>query len=128
MNFQEDLKNSIFNADPTLDRTQLLEDIFKSFTAKMFEYIVSKAGNDRLPFDSIVTVKKNLINEFRTTSLAEYQKSEEWYDELFEKTVKEILEYAALAHQGVDRVNLANQNLEINPDAYKFEKGIYLPK
>jgi hypothetical protein len=127
MDFQKDLRDSIFNSDEKIDREQLLEDIFKSFVAKMFEYVISRQGGDRLPFDSIVTVKNNLINEFRTASLGEYQKSEEWYDELFEKTIKEILQHAALAHKGENKVSYANQNLEINPAAYKHEKGLYLP-
>jgi len=127
MDFQKDLENSILNADPNVDRIQLLEDVFKSFVAKMFEFVVSKTGKDRLPFDALVTVQKNLISEFRSASLGEYQRSVEWYDELFNKTVREILEFAALSHQGVDRVNLANQNLEINTEAYKFEKGLFLP-
>jgi len=125
MNFQEDLKKSILNADPKLDKKQLLEDIFKSFVSKMFEFVISKHGKNRIPFEAIVTIKKNLINEFRLTSLGEYQQSEEWYDNLFEKTVKEILEFASLAHDGIDEIKRANQNFEININAYKFEKGIY---
>jgi len=127
MDFQEDLQSSIFNADPKLDKAQLLEDIFKSFVAKMFEFVLSREGGNRLPFDSLVTVKKNLINEFRQAALSEHQRSEEWYGELFEKTVKEIFEHASLSHKGVDQAKFANQQFEINPEAYKFEKGLYRP-
>jgi len=120
MGFQEDLRNSIINADPKLDREQLLSDIFKSFVAKLFEHVLQK--DNRLPFDAMVEVKRNLINEFKTASLDEYQQSMQWYDDLFEKTVKEILESAALAHQGVDLVTRAPQNFEVNPS------GLYIPK
>ena len=128
MGFQEDLKNSIFNPDPNLDRKQLLEDVFKSFVARLFEHVMTRrtTNQSRLTFDELVHVKKNLINEFRTAQLAEYQQSEQWYDDLFETTVKEIFE--STAHQGVSNVGVANQNLEINKEAYKFEKGLFLPK
>lgn len=125
MNFQEDLKNSIFNTE--LDRTELLTDIFKSFVAKLFEHVLSRKKNNqsRLSVGELVEVKRNLINEFRTAPLAEYQKSEEWYDNLFETTVKEIFESAQ--HPGIETVQRATQNFEINPKAYKMEGGLYLP-
>jgi hypothetical protein len=126
MNFQEDLKNSIFNTE--LDRTELLTDIFKSFVAKLFEHVLSRKKNNqsRLSVGELVEVKRNLINEFRTAPLAEHQKSVEWYDNLFETTVKEIFESAQ--HQGIETVQRASQNFEINAEAYKMEGGLYLPK
>ncbi len=127
MDFQQDLKKAIVNADPKLDKEDLLVDIFKSFVAKMFEHVMSRKSKNlpRLSVDELITIKRNLINEFRSAELGEYQKSEQWYDDLFELTVKEIVESAS--HQGIETVSLENQNLEINQKAYKMEKGIYRP-
>lgn len=128
MNFQEDLKNSIFNADEKLDKTELLTDIFKTFVAKLFEHVLSRKKNNqsRLTVGELTEVKRNLISEFRSTPLSEHQKTVEWYDELFEKTIKEIFESAQ--HQGIETVQRASQNFEINAEAYKMEGGLYLPK
>jgi hypothetical protein len=122
--FQKDLKNSIFNADPKLDRNELLTDIFKSYVAKMFEITLKKG---RIPFDALVQIKANLISEFRKSDLSEYQKSVEWYENLFDATIKEILSLAASRHKGSDKVANANQNLEINPEVYINEGGLMKP-
>lgn len=122
--FQTDLKNSIFNADPKLDRNELLTDIFKSYVAKLFEMTLKKG---RLPYDALVTIKANLISEFRNAELSEYQKSVEWYEKTFDETIKEILAIAASRHRGVDQVVSANQTLQINPEIYMNEKGLTIP-
>lgn len=115
-------------ADPKLNREELLIDIFKSFVAKMFEHILSsgKSSETRLRMDQVVAIKRNLISEFRQTSLEKHQKPVKWYEDLFEKTVGEIFDTAK--HQGEESYNLANQNLEINADAYKNEGGLFVPK
>lgn len=123
-NFQTELKNSIFNADPKLNRKDLLEDIFKSYVAKLFEKVLAK---EKLPFDALVQVKNNLINEFRQAELSEYQKSIDQYDQLFDDTVKEILNLAASRHQGRDGVTRDHQELVINPEIYIKEKGLTVP-
>ena len=123
-NFQTDLKNSIFNADPKIDRKELLVDIFKSYVAKLFEKVLI---GKKLPFDAMVAVKNNLINEFRQTELSEYQKTVEQYDELFDETVKEILNIAAMRHKGIDTVGKQNQELVINPEIYIQEHGMTVP-
>ena len=123
-NFQTELKNSIFNADPKLNRKDLLDDIFKSYVAKLFERVLSK---EKLPFDALVQVKNNLISEFRSAELSEYQKSVEQYDELFDNTVKEILSLAASRHQGNDSVARGQQELIINPEIYINEGGLSVP-
>jgi hypothetical protein len=124
-NFQTELKNSIFNADPKLNRKDLLDDIFKSYVAKLFEKVLAK---EKLPFDALVQVKNNLINEFRSAELSEYQKSVEQYDELFDNTVKEILSLAASRHQGNDKVTRGSQELVINPEVYIREhNGLTVP-
>jgi len=122
--FQKELKNSIFNADPKLDRNELLIDIFKSYVAKMFELVITKKG---LPYDSLVQIKANLINEFMNAELSEYQKNTKWYDKLFDDTVKEILNFAAHQHSGQDMVADANQTLQINPEVYINEGGLIKP-
>lgn len=128
--FQKDLHDSIFDADPKLDRAELLVDIFKIYVAKLFELVISrrKLPKGRIPYDALVEVKSNLISEFRKTDLAEYQRSIEWYEELFDKTVQEILNDAALAHRGSNIIHAAPQQLEINPEAYINEGGLFLPK
>jgi len=123
-NFQKELKDAIFNADIKLDRKELLTDIFKSYVAKLFERVLVRG---RVPFDAMVQIKNNLINEFRSADLSEYQKSVEQYDELFDATVKEILNQAALRHKGVDTIHRGAQNLEINPEIYINEGGMIKP-
>ena len=123
-NFQRDLKNSIFNADPKLDRKELIKDIFKAYVAKLFEKVVV---NGRMPYDVVVQVRNNLISEFRLTELSEYQMSIEQYELLFDETVKEILDLAAMRHKGIDTVDRANQNFEINPEIYINENGLIKP-
>ena len=125
--FQKELKKSIFGSDATkVDREELLTDIFKAYVAKLFEYNLSKEKKDRIEFGAMVEIKRNLISEFRKTELGEYQKSTEWYEDLFDETVKEIFNEAALSHKGVNNVNM-NQRLEINPEAYINEGGLFIP-
>lgn len=123
-NFQDELKKSIFESDPKLNRSELLVDIFKCYVAKLFERTLT---NQKLPFQALVQVKNNLINEFRNTELSEYQKSVEQYEQLFDDTVKEILSLSAMRHDGRDEVKIASQQLEINSDVYIKEKGILKP-
>ena len=126
--FQKELKDSIFNSDADkVDRDELLEDIFKSYVAKLFEFTLKRTGDNRLEVDAMIETKRNLISEFRNTELAEYQKSVKWYEDMFDATVKEILNDAAKAHQGSDIVNV-NQTLEINPEAYVKEGGLFVPE
>lgn len=128
MSFQEDLEKSVLQADPKIDREELLVDIFKQFVARMFEFVLSRGAKNetRLPAAAVIEIKNNLINEFRQASLEKHQKPVEWYEELFDKTVGEI--FTEAQHQGEDLSHWAPQNLEINMDAYKHEGGLYLPK
>jgi hypothetical protein len=123
-NFQKELKKSIEGADPKLDRKELLEDIFKIYTAKLFEIAIQKSKTpDRLPYEALVEIKKNLINEFRHTSLEMIQMSVEQYEKLFESTVKEIVESAALAHPGQDSA-IIQSKFDINIPRYKETHNI----
>lgn len=130
-NFQKELKKSIINVDPRLDKKDVLEDIFKTYVAKMFELVLAKSKDPeqgRIEFDAMVQIKRNLISEFRDAELGEHQRSVEWYEDLFDATIQEIFNDAALAHKGVNNVAVANQNLEINPEAYVNEGGLYVPE
>lgn len=82
---------------------------------------------EKLPFEALVQVKNNLINEFRQAELSEYQKSVEQYDQLFDETVKEILNLAASRHKGNDSVARSPQEFIINPEIYIQEKGLSVP-
>jgi len=123
-NFQKELEDSIFKCDEKFNRRELLDDIFKAYVAKLFETVVK---DGKIPYDSMVIVKNNLIREFRAAALSEYQKSEEQYTELFDATVKEILNLAAMRHKGQDTVQREQQNLEINPEIYINEGGLIKP-
>lgn len=127
-NFQKELKSRIFSCDADkFDRNELLEDIFKAYVAKLFEFNLGRKSKDRLEVDVMVEVKRNLISEFRNTELGEYQKSTEWYENLFDETIQEIFNDAAKSHKGVDIVN-SNQTLEISREAYIKEGGLFVPE
>ena len=125
--FQKQLRKAILGVDSSkLNRKSLLEDIFKTGVAKLFEYNLGRKGKDRLELDALIQIKKNLINEFRSAKLGEYQQSEKWYEDLFENTVKEIFEEAARNHNGINQATI-NQTLQINQKAYINEGGLYIP-
>ena len=127
-NFQKDLRDSVLKADPVkFDKKELLTDIFKSYVAKLFEIVLSGKKGNRLEFDAMIQVKANLISEFRKTELGEYQQSVKWYEELFDTAMQEILNDAAQNHQGINQVSI-EQNLEINPNAYINEGGLFIPQ
>jgi len=126
--FRKDLKKSILDADPMkVERKDLLRQIFKAYTAKLFEFTLGRKKEGRMEMDALVETKRNLINEFIGTDLGEYQMSQEWYEDLFDATIKEIFNDASLAHQGADQVNV-NQTLEINPEGYVNNGGLYVPE
>ena len=127
-NFQKELKKSIFGCDPNkFNRNELLEDVFKAYVAKLFEWNLSRKKQNRLEVDALVEIKRNLISEFRKAELGEYQKSTEWYENLFESTVQEIFNDAAKVHQGIDNVSI-EQTLRIDPRAYINEGGLFVPE
>ena len=127
-NFQKDLRDSVLKADPVkFDKKELLTDIFKSYVAKLFEIVLSGKKGNRLEFDAMIQVKANLISEFRNTELGEYQQSVKWYEDLFDTAMQEILNDAAQNHQGINQVSI-EQNLEINPEAYINEGGLFIPQ
>ena len=120
-NFQKELEASINNADPKLDRSELLTMIFKSYIAKCIELRIRY--DSRIEHDAMLKIKENLISEFRKAALAENQKSVEQYEQLFDTSMEEILNDAANAHQGVDIAQVEHRQLEINPELYAMQKG-----
>jgi hypothetical protein len=119
--FQEELKETLLNrTDPNLSRKEVLIDIFKTYTAKMLEQNVLTNKN-RIESSFINMVKAYLITEFRNTELGEFQMSEGQYEELFDKTLKEIFDSASNAHAGVDTIIEGQQELLVDKRAYHHE-------
>ena len=129
MDFKENVEKMMLGAGPEVNRDDLLVDVFKHTIADFFIwYLENKNNGNRLPTEAVIQTKSKLINEFRGMKL-DNQKSVEWYEDLFESTIKEIFNDAALAHRGEDRFEYAHQNLQINKDLYQqTASGIYLPK
>ena len=126
-NFQKELVDSIYKAKPE-ERNEILTMIYKTYVAKMIEILMQRSGHDGLEAGIIDEVKKNLITEFRNASLNEYQRSVEQYEEIFDTTLQEILNYASHVHEGEDSMKFANRVLDINPEAYVNEGGLYVPE
>jgi len=128
--FRKALEDTLNNADHRLDRHELLEDVFKTLVAKLLQTSMENGKGekkDRLEMGALLTAKRELINECRQASLGQYQKSVEDYEKLFQITLEEIFNDASNAHKGEDSVKYANQNLEINKDAYVHEGGLFVP-
>jgi len=128
--FKKDLEKTINEADPRLDKNELLEDVFKISVARLLEHSMNHGSGekrDRLEIDALMTAKQELIREFRSASLGVYQRSVEQYEKLFMKSMEEIFNDASLSHEGQDEVKFAGQNLEINKDAYVNEGGLFVP-
>ena len=112
-NFQEDLVRSVRGCSGSLDPKDVLEDIFKTTVAELMKKNVM-ANKNRMETGFILAMKGFLISEFRKASLQEYQKSEAQYSVLFDKTIQEILNEAAIAHEGEDKAEAdANQVLDV---------------
>jgi len=121
--FQKDLEKTISGTE--MDKKDLLRQIFKMYVAKLFEF---KLKNARLEFNALVEIKKNLISSFRGAALAENQMSVEQYEELFDKTVEEIFNDAALAHQGEDIMQIdPGKQLIKNAGFVEHPSGLMIP-
>lgn len=125
-NFQKELKKRIFDADPNLDRHEILTAVFKYQVSALFEWILTNKGEVRIELDAMVQIKRNVINEFRQTELGEYQKSVEQYEDLFEIAIQEIFELAGARHKGEQSVKV-EQTLAIDPKKYVNEGGLFIP-
>ena len=91
--------------------------------------MLEKSGTSgRLESGMIDEVKKRIIHEFRQAPLENSQMSYEMYEDLFDTAIAEILNEAALNHQGEDHADWdLTRQLEINPEAYVREGGLYIP-
>jgi hypothetical protein len=114
---------------PGNERKELLEMVFKSYVAKLLEVMLNNSGTaGRLESGMIDEVKKRIIHEFREAPLENSQMSYEMYEDLFDTAIAEILNEAALNHQGEDHADFdLTRQLEIDPRAYIKEGGIYVP-
>lgn len=112
------LKDAVFspgnNARP---KEEVIKYLFKHAVSKLFEEaMVNTKATKNLQFEAVLNAKRGLINLFRSAELAEHQKSVEWYENLFDGTVKEILEFASARHTGEDLISLDNtREFSINP-------------
>ena len=109
--FQEDLVDSIRNRSGSIDPKDLLEDIFKTYVAKMMEQNVL-ANKNRMETGFLLSMKGFLISEFRAARL-EHQMSESQYSALFDATVQEIFNEAAHTHDGEDKAEI-DENRSLN--------------
>lgn len=125
--FQQELKETIVDrVDPKLSRKEVLEDIFKTYVAKMMEANVM-ANKNRMEAGYMHMIKTYMINEFRGAELSEHQMSEEWYSNLFDSTIREILNSASAGREE----NSVTQTQEIikNPNAMRQTKsGLWVPR
>ena len=122
-NFQKELEATM--RDTIMDRSVLLEQIFKSFIAKTIEYYLDKKTN-RLEMAAMKEIQRNLISEFRAADIGEWQKSIKWYEDTFDTAMQEILNDASLSHSGLDEMTI-DKTLEINPNGYINNGGLYIP-
>jgi len=118
------------NKVPGKERKELLTMIFKSYVAKLLEVLLQNSGTQgRLETGMIEEVKKRLVTEFKKAPLGVDQMSYEMYEDIFDTAIAEILNEAALNHQGEDHADFdLTRQLEINPEAYIREGGLYIPE
>jgi hypothetical protein len=123
--FQKELKKSLVDADPSMDKIEMLEMIFSSYVTKLLEYMLKKSPvKGRLEASAINEAKRNLINEFRNAELGEWQRSVERYEEIYTKTIMGILNENALMNPGEDSAQYSQQ-LSIDSKGYQ---NIIAPK
>lgn len=111
------LKDAISNSTDKVKPEETIKTLFKHAVARMFEEAMIATGrSQRMEYDAIVETKNALIYLFRNTELGEHQKSIEWYEDLFDATVQEILNFASHNHKGSDIITLDNsREFSINP-------------
>lgn len=126
--FQTELVNAVVkNCDPKLSRDEVLEDTVKYYTAEMLAENVMK-NKSRISAGFIQALCGFIVSEFRGAELGEYQKSEQWYADVFNKCIQEILNDAGHAHGGensavVDR----NRQINYNRAGWRRQGGIIVP-
>ena len=119
--FQKSLSKAILECDDKLDRKDVLIDVFKTYVAKLLEDNVSK-NKGRIEAGYFEQMKGFIISEFRKAELGEYQLSEGNYSKLFDDSIQEIFNEAAIAHEGEDKAEIdPNRQFEVNANAYQNE-------
>lgn len=128
MTLKEQIYESVIaNCDPKLDPANVLEDLFKYTVAEMLKVNVAQ-NNSRISAGFIQALCAYLIGEFREVELDKWQKSEQQYAELFNLTIKEILNDAGHGHEGEDSMEAASQQLMINKQLWnQRSSGIVVP-
>lgn len=133
-NFQNDINETLRNNDQDLPKKDMLIQIFKSMVAEVLRVNISKNGLGRLQAGVVEELRRSIINEFRSAGIDEVQMSVKMYEDLFDKTLQEILNMASNAHKGEDSARLDyNRDLSIHAREHearfsnKSEGGIYLP-
>lgn len=90
----------------TGDKDQFIDDIFKLGVATVWDQLQKRQGNkNRLEYDTVKESKRIMIKAFMTADLGDSQKNEDYYSQLFDQTVQEILETAAANHEGKDVIS-----------------------
>ena len=106
-----------------------IKQAFKYYVAEYFICIKDSVNEKQgLPKDAIEEGKKYLISVFRKCDFNEHQRSYEWYENVFNETVYEILNLTSYTHKGKDTVEQSKTELVVNGDAYVNEGGLYVPK
>lgn len=123
MELKESLEKSMSGAGPDVNRDELLVDMFKSTIAQFFEwYLINKNNGNKLPFDALVDTKSGIISLYQSLTI-DNQKSLEWYEELFETTIKEIFDHASGRHSaGSNSISSARELF-----GNKTPSGLYVP-
>jgi len=112
------LEGAVMSATAKVKPSEVIRSIFKHAVSSMFEKaIVNKSdGTSGMMYDVILETKRNLISTFRDANLQNHQKPIDWYEDLFDKTVQEILNFAAKMHEGEDITEFDNhRQFSINP-------------
>ena len=133
-NFQNDLNKALGDSNLDMPKKDLLVQIFKTMVAEVLRTNIAKNGIGRLEAGVIEELRRSIIHEFRSASIDDVQMSVKMYENLFDSTLQEILNYASLAHEGEDAAKFDyNRDISVNARAHdaKFSKqtpgGIYLP-
>ena len=127
-NFGKELVKSVHTVSAE-EREEMLKMIFKSYVAKLLEILMNNSKlKDGLEANMLEEVKTNLINEFRNAPLGVSQRPVEFYEELFNTAMQEILNEASLNHEGVDSVKVDKyKQFSINPQEYINGGGLIIP-
>ena len=119
----------ILNADAKVNREMLLEEIFKNTIVDFFKFALQNQAKTKwLAYNLMLTCKGEVINEFRSAELGPFQKSTEWYEKIFNKTLYDLLEYAGDNHPGTESKEVARSDNYAGTSFSRSSSGLYVPK